>query len=189
MAQPLKRRKRKIEFLNTKSASSPNIRKLQESSRQEDYYDFLVNSGEYQFSQMIPEIQEDVLDQLKMPNNQTEHMNAEQMQFAKRFGKDLNFFSTPRKGEIDLELMNKYQNTRQYTILRSFHFTENHIVPWLYFFIVVDSIKKTNELILYTIHSIKDKEEHFDIVLDANKRCLGREEMRLILDYFKVVEY
>lgn len=179
-----------VESLRAKLSKSTSCSNLSESFREkmqnEISRQYLVQSGENQFNQ-IPTIREDVLDDLRLPDNEIDHNVAEQTQFSKKFGKDVRFFSTPKKGEIDKDLIPKYNNTK-YTILRSFHYTENQIVPWLYFFVVMDSQTRTSELILYTIHSIKEKGDEFIVVLNATRRTLQREEIRIILDYFNVIE-
>jgi len=91
--------------------------------------------------------------------------------------KKIVYKSTIQKEKDDNYLLN-LQNNDRFQILTSKYMSKNEIVPWVYFYIIVDKTKNSVELVIYYIKEISEFENQYQVCLDSNRRILNSEEFR-----------
>lgn len=158
-------------YQSTPTTNNNNFEALHDT----DYQPFLVENG-----QATPINMDQIDDQLRLLIDPAQRHAQELAQADPRFGKEIVYFSTPKKSIFDANLKYLFERKKRgemVTILHSLYSSGNPIVPWLYFAIIYDSTNRDYWICYYYLKTIKSNPDHFEILLDVHQQRLTFHEV------------
>jgi len=98
-------------------------------------------------------------------------------------GKKIVFTSTHNK-QINDHNLQRLNNDPDTTVLHGFYQTQNQILPYSWFFLILNLSTKQTHLTMFVIDTITESETEYQICLDSVNRELNQSQLHYINDHF-----